>query len=76
MQSHFTHRALDCSLYDICNNENTPFEGKTVIFEGNFQQTLPILLGCSEEVINASLPHSYLWRDIEILTLQTNMHLT
>jgi ATP-dependent DNA helicase PIF1 len=61
MQSHFTHEALDHTLWDICDNESTPFSGKVVIFGGNFQQTLPVLpKSLQEDIINVSLPCSYL----------------
>ena len=76
MQSCFTHEALNCTLCDICDNNSTPFSGKTVIFGGDFQQTLPVLPRSSqEEVVNASLPCSYLWKHVQVLTLQTNMQL-
>jgi hypothetical protein len=76
MQSRFTHEALDRTLRDVCDNESTPFGGKVVVFGGDFQQTLPVLPRSSqEEVINASLPRSYLWNHVQILTLRTNMRL-
>ena len=57
MQSHFTHEALDRTLWDICDNEYTSFGGKTVVFKGDFQQILPVIpKSLQEEIINASLP--------------------
>jgi hypothetical protein len=76
MQNRFTHEALDRTLRDICDNELTPFGGKAVVFGGDFQQTLPVIPKSSqEEVINASLPRSYLWKHIQVLILRTNMRL-
>lgn len=76
MQSRFTHEALDRTLRDICDNESTPFGGKVVVFGGDFQQTLPVLPKSSqEEIIDVSLPRSYLWKDVQVLKLQTNMRL-
>ena len=77
MQSRFTHEALDRTLRDICDNEFTAFGGKPVVFGGDFQQTLPVIPKSSQEdVINASLPRSYLWKDIQVLKLRINMRLT
>jgi hypothetical protein len=76
MQSRFTHEALDRTLRDICDNEAMPFGGKTVVFGGDFQQTLPVLPKSSQEdIINASLPRSYLWKYVKVLKLRTNMRL-
>ena len=76
MQNRFTHEALDRTLRDICDDESTPFGGKTIVFGGDFQQTLPVLPNSTqEEIINASLPRSYLWKHVKVLTLRTNMRL-
>lgn len=76
MQNRFAHEALDHTFRDVCDDEFTPFAGKTVVFGGDFQQTLPIIPHSSQEdVINASLPRSYLWASIEVLILRTNMRL-
>lgn len=72
-QSRFTHEALDRTLKDVCDNELAPFGGKMVVLGGDFQQTLPVLPnGSREDIINISLPRSYLWKDIEVLRLRTN----
>ena len=69
-QSRFTHEALDRTLRDICENDSTPFGGKTVVLGGDFQQTLPVVPNSSqEEVINVSLPRSYLWKDFQVRQL-------
>ena len=76
-QSRFTHEALNRTLKDICDNDLQPFAGKTVVFGGDFQQTLPVVPNSSQgDVINVSLPRSYLRNDIHFLTLCTNMRLS
>jgi ATP-dependent DNA helicase PIF1 len=35
--------ALDISLHDILDKEDLPFGGKTVVFGGDFRQTLPVV---------------------------------
>ena len=75
-QSRFTHEALDRTLRDVCDKEDAPFGGKTVVLGGDFQQTLPVLPNSSrEDVINITLPRSYLWKHFHVLTLRTNMRL-
>ena len=51
-----------------------PFGRITVVFGGDFQQTLPVVAkGSQEEIINATLQRSLLWKDIQVHHLQTNM---
>lgn len=76
MQSRFAHEALDRTMRDICGDDKHPFGGKTVILGGDFRQTLPVVPGGSQEqIVSLSLPRSYLWQSIEILTLHNNMRL-
>lgn len=75
-QSRFTHEALDRTLRDICDNDLQLFAGKTIVLGGDFQQTLPVVPnGSQEDIINVSLPRSYLWKHFQFLTLRTNMRL-
>jgi hypothetical protein len=75
MHTRFAHEALDRTMRDICDSE-LPFGGKTVIFGGDFQQTLPVVPGGSQEdIVSVSLPRSYLWKSLQILTLRVNMRL-
>jgi len=77
MQTRFTHETLDRSLRDICNEDASPFGGKTVVLGSDFQQILPVLpMSSQEDVIDICLPRSYLWKDIHILPLRTNMRLS
>jgi hypothetical protein len=65
--------AVDRCLRDI-RSENKPFGGITVVFGGDYQQTLPIVPhGSPEDIINATLQRSYLWSSIFVLRLRVNM---
>jgi hypothetical protein len=58
---------------DICST-NKPFAGITVVFGGDFQQTLPVVVnGTREDSVLATIQRSMLWNDIEILHLRQNM---
>lgn len=75
-QSRFTHEALDLTMRDVCDNELSPFGGKTVVLGGDFMQTLPVLPNSSrEEIIHICLPRSPLWNHFNILPLRVNMRL-
>ena len=75
MQHRHTHECLDHTLCDICDSD-APFGGITTIFSGDPQQTLPVIpRGTEEEILDASLHHSYIWRFITILALQKNERL-
>jgi hypothetical protein len=50
------------------------FSGITVVFGGDLQQTLPIVVkGSQEDIVHATLQSSPLWNDIHVLYLQQNM---
>lgn len=75
MQHRHAPEAVDRTLRDIRNNES-PFGGITVVFGGDFQQILPVVVkGSREEIVGASLQRSYLWQQVEILKLHRNMRL-
>jgi hypothetical protein len=74
-QSRFAFEAVDHCLQDIRNDER-PFGGLTVVFGGDFQQTLPVVpCGSRAEIIMHSLRRSYLWACIQVLRLRQNMRL-
>nr|XP_043633373.1 ATP-dependent DNA helicase PIF1-like [Erigeron canadensis] len=70
--------ALDRTMKDIIggSNSNKPFGGKVVVFGGDFRQILPVIpAGNREEIVNASLNHSFLWDKCKVLKLTKNMRL-
>lgn len=74
-QHRFAPEAVDRTLRDI-RNDNRPFGGLTVIFGGDFQQTLPVIpQGSKNEIIGAVLANSMLWRNMEIHYLRQNMRI-
>lgn len=75
MQHRYAPEAVDRTLRDLRNCDQ-PFGGITVVFGGDFQQILPVVVkGTREEIIAASIQRSYLWPHIEILRLRRNMRL-
>ncbi|XP_028059656.1 uncharacterized protein LOC114263349 [Camellia sinensis] len=73
MQHRLCVETVDRTLSDIRDNEK-PFGGITVVLGGDFQQILPIIpKGVREQIVNASLRHSIIWKRIHILTLDLNM---
>ncbi|KAF7138016.1 hypothetical protein RHSIM_Rhsim07G0256200 [Rhododendron simsii] len=75
MQHKYCVEAVDRTLRDICNCEK-PFGGITVVLGGDFRQILPVITkGVREQIVNASLRHSVLWKEINVLTLDVNMRL-
>ena len=56
------------------NQPDLPFGSITVIFGGDFQQTLPIIpKGTKEQIIRACIQRSQLWRHNKVLHLIENM---
>lgn len=67
--------ALDRTLRDI-RDDDRPFGGVEVVFGGDYQQTLPVVLhGTREDIVSATLQHSYLWSNVKVLQLHVNMRL-
>ena len=67
--------ALDHTLQDL-RNSSRAFSGLTMVFGGDFQQILPVIVnGSRANTVNACLAKSYLWPQMEILTLWQNMRL-
>ena len=70
------YEAVDRSLQDIRSCDR-PFGGMTVIFGGDFQQTLPIIpRGSREQIVCACLTHSRLFHHMRVFHLTQNMCLT
>ena len=73
--------ALDKSLRDILrftneNSDEKPFGGMTIILGGDFRQILPVITKVRrEQIVNATIKRSYLWKHFEIFELTQNMRL-
>jgi hypothetical protein len=66
--------ALDNSLCDIMDHPNLPFGGKTMVFDRDFRQVLPVVQrGSRAQIVGASLRISYLWNSMHHLKLVCNM---
>jgi hypothetical protein len=58
------------------NSDEKPFGGLTVVLGGDFRQILPVITkGRREQIVNASIKRSYLWKHFEIFVLTKNMRL-
>ncbi|KAM0931002.1 hypothetical protein ACQ4PT_000606 [Festuca glaucescens] len=81
MTSRYCFEALDRTLRDVLSSNDSsksslPFGGKTVILGGDFRQVLPVIEGGSRnEIIDASLIASPLWKQATVLNLKENMRL-
>ncbi|KAG6463394.1 hypothetical protein O3G_MSEX013848 [Manduca sexta] len=65
--------AVDRTLRDIRQNDR-PMGGITVLFCGDFRQTLPVIpRGTRADEVRACLKSSYLWHDIQWVHLTINM---
>jgi hypothetical protein len=74
-QHRYAVEAVDKTLRDI-RGDDQPFGGITTILGGDFLQTLPVIpKGSREDVLDATIRRSPLWRDVHLLRLQENMRL-
>jgi hypothetical protein len=75
MQHRHIMEAVDRSFRDVRNSDK-PFGGLTVVFGGDFQQIMPVILkGSRAQVVGACMQRSILWRHITVLHLHQNMRL-
>jgi hypothetical protein len=73
MQHRHCQEAFDRTCGDI-HDSDMPFGGLTVVFGGDFQQILPVIVkGSHPEIVNVS--SSYIWSHLKILSLKVNMRL-
>jgi len=81
MMHKFCFEALDRSFRDVMKEVDKrykyiPFEGKVVVFGGDFRQILPLIpKGTIPEIVHATINSSKLWNYCEVLTLTKNMKL-
>jgi len=67
--------AVDKTMRDI-RNDNRPYGGVSMVYGGDWQQTLPVVVkGTREQIIDVCLKCSYLWREVQVLHLTQNMRL-
>ncbi|CAA0812012.1 PIF1 helicase [Striga hermonthica] len=73
--------AVQTSLQDIMgaidpSNKDKPFGGKSVVFGGDFRQILPVIpKGSRQDIVNAAINSSDIWRSCTVLRLTKNMRL-
>src|SRR5438874_10516210 len=73
--------AIDRTLRDLMKAvdpllEEKPFEGKVVVFEGDFHQILPVVIkGSREDIVGSCLRRSILWTHVKLIKLKINMRL-
>ncbi|CAN1164073.1 hypothetical protein LINPERPRIM_LOCUS32980 [Linum perenne] len=71
--------SLDRTLRDVMSrrdktNADVPFGGITVVFGGDFRQTLPIIPKATRtQIINSSIKRSYLWQYMIVIRLTENL---
>ncbi|QRV95937.1 ATP-dependent DNA helicase PIF1 [Ceratobasidium sp. AG-Ba] len=76
MQHRYCAEAFDRTCRDVGHHSDRPFGGITVVFGGDFRQTLPVIpKGQPEQIIAACLKRSPLWPRMQKLRLSTNMRL-
>ena len=75
MQHQHAQETIDCTLRDVCECDK-PFGGLTVVFGGDFQQILPVIVkGSRSDIVDACIQRSVIWRNLKVLHLRTNMRL-
>jgi hypothetical protein len=76
MQHRYHMEAVDRTFRDVLNNSDKPFGGLTVVFGGDFQQILPVIVhGSRGQTVGACIQRSILWSSITVLHLHQNMRL-
>ncbi|XP_074283963.1 uncharacterized protein LOC141608516 [Silene latifolia] len=82
MDNRFAYEALDRTMRDIMafddpEAENKVFGGKVVLLGGDFRQVLPIInKGSRQDIVQASVSRSYIWKECKIYTLKTSMRVS
>jgi hypothetical protein len=67
--------AINRTLQDIYNSDRI-FGGITVVFGGDFQQILPVIVkGSQPQIVGTCIKSSRIWHELVILNLKINMHL-
>ena len=70
---------MDQSQRDVIKAKSSSdkiFDGKVMVFGGDFRQILSIIpRGSRSDIVNATINSSYLWNHCHVLTLSKNMRL-
>jgi hypothetical protein len=75
MQNKHIMETVDRSFRDLRDSDK-PFGGLSVVFGGDFQQILPVVVkGSRAEIVSSCMQRSSLWRSFTILHLRQNMRL-
>jgi hypothetical protein len=75
MQHRHIHEAVDRTFRDVRGSDK-PFGGLSVVFGGDFQQILPVIVkGSRAQIVNACMQRSTLWHSMKVLHLTQNMRL-
>jgi hypothetical protein len=75
MQDRRAQEAVDKTMQDI-RDDPRPYGGTTVVFGGDFQQILPVVVkGGREDIVGFCLQRSLLWQKVHQLHLTQNMRL-
>ena len=75
MQHKHAVEAVNRTIWDLLQKDS-PFGGITVLFGGDFRQTLPVIPhGLRQQFIAASLRRSILWENIQMHYLHQKMRL-
>uniref|UniRef100_A0A0L8GUI2 ATP-dependent DNA helicase n=1 Tax=Octopus bimaculoides TaxID=37653 RepID=A0A0L8GUI2_OCTBM len=65
---------VDHSLKELKQEPDKLFGGLTVLFSGNWKQTLPMVQrGFRAQIVHATLKQSYIWNHVQSLQLSVNM---
>lgn len=74
MASGFLVDVIDRLLREVMNNKNVPFGGKTILFAGDFRQTLNIVpFGREAEILSTCFKTAKTWRQMRQFELIENM---
>ncbi|XP_074300532.1 uncharacterized protein LOC141631809 [Silene latifolia] len=82
MDNRFAYEALDRTMrdrmaYDDPEAEDKVFGGKVVLLGGDFHQVLPIInKGSRQDIGQASVSGSYIWKECKIYTLKRSMRVS
>jgi len=76
MQHKYAIDSVDQSLRDLLKRPDAPFGGITVVFGGDFQQTLSVVpRGSRQQIIASSFVQGNLWCHIKVFYLKQDMQL-